>query len=202
MDWFPDWSGQTAVVAGAGPSATQQDLDLCRGARVIAVNSSWKLAPWADAVYASDQDWWRRARPDAFAGLRVAPALCLRHDPAIKTVVVRKDDNIVTVPPGVLGSGGGHGGFQALNLAIQFGARRIILIGIDCRIDQGLHWHGPHPKGLGNPRDGAVKQWRFILDGQAKRLKNLGVEVVNASPISALTAFPRMTMATAMRNWS
>jgi hypothetical protein len=42
---------------------------------------------------------------------------------------------------GVVG-GGGNSGFQAVNLAAQFGASRIILIGFDMTDRGGKHWYG------------------------------------------------------------
>lgn len=96
--------------------------------------------------------------------------------------------------PGVIGSGG-NSGFQALNLAVQFGARTIVLVGYDYRIDQGLHWHGRHKAGLNNPTQHNIARWRRRLDDQAGRLAALGVEVLNASPVSALTAFPKVSLA-------
>lgn len=86
--------------------------------------------------------------------------------------------------------GGGNSGFQALNLAVQFGAKRIILVGFDMRLDLGVHWHGPHGKGLNNPRDILFASWRDALNGAAASLAGLGVEILNASPVSALTAYP------------
>jgi hypothetical protein len=94
---------------------------------------------------------------------------------------------------------GGNGGFHALNLAIQFGARRIVLVGYDCRIDLGINWHGGHQHGLPNKGIVSVIRWRQVLDAQAPSLKQLGVEVLNASAVSALTAYPKVEFAAAMQ---
>jgi hypothetical protein len=52
--------GGTVVCIGGGPSLTRDDVDYCRGkAFVIAINDAYKLAPWADALYACDGLWWR-----------------------------------------------------------------------------------------------------------------------------------------------
>lgn len=91
--------------------------------------------------------------------------------------------------PGHIGDGG-NSGFQAINLAAQFGARRIVLVGFDMRLDQGVHWHGRHPPGLNNPRLTHLPDWRVRIDRAAHVLAARGIEAVNASPVSALTAFP------------
>lgn len=85
---------------------------------------------------------------------------------------------------------GANSGFQALNLAAQFRPRRIVLVGYDMRIDLGVHWHGRHRGSLNNPGQSTVITWRIALDGVAGDLAALGIEVLNASPVSALTAYP------------
>lgn len=106
--------------------------------------------------------------------------------------------------------GGGNSGYQAVNLAVHLGAKKIVLIGFDMKGSGGkVHWHDAHPPGMNNPRDG-----RFIVvptaDGGTQRifskgnfenwcetfatavpdLERAGVEVVNATEVSALTVFP------------
>src|SRR3546814_4935399 len=43
-----------------------------------------------------------------------------------------------------------------------------------------------------NPNAGNVARWRKALDGAAPTLAALGIEVLNASPISALEAYPKV----------
>lgn len=99
---------------------------------------------------------------------------------------------------GVIGWGS-NGGYQALNLAVLFGARRIILVGFDMTLERGVHWHGRHPPGLNNPRQASVDKWRLELDAQAPVLAAHGVEVLNASRYSRLTAFPKVDLVEALR---
>lgn len=101
--------------------------------------------------------------------------------------------------PGVIGWGS-NGGFQAINLAGQFGARRIILCGFDCSLVKGIHYHGRHPAPLNNPKQASVDKWRAQLDAQAPLLLAMGIEVINASPHSALTAYPRRDLLEALRS--
>jgi hypothetical protein len=91
---------------------------------------------------------------------------------------------------------GGNSGFQALNLAAQFGARRIVLIGYDFT---GPHWHPNHAKPLANPHEEAMARWRGHLDAAAPLYKAWGVEVLNASPVSRLKAYPRVSIEDALR---
>lgn len=109
-----------------------------------------------------------------------------------------KRDEIVVHGFGSLGFGG-NSGFQALNLAVQFGCRNIILVGYDMHDQAGVHWHGKHTGNLRNPTKKSLARWRGVLDGQAEPLKRMGVTVLNASPNSALTAYPKMTFEAALR---
>ena len=103
--------------------------------------------------------------------------------------------------PGVIGSGG-HGGFQAINLALQFGASRVLLTGIELNGKNGLHWHQDHDrsKGLNNPKESSLPIWAERLDGEADKIAALGVTIVDCSTASALKAYPKMTIAEALRH--
>ena len=39
---------------------------------------------------------------------------------------------------------GGNSGFQALNMVVNFGCKRIILVGFSLIGKAGLHWHDPY----------------------------------------------------------
>ena len=93
---------------------------------------------------------------------------------------------------------GSNGGFQAINLAVQLGARRILLCGFDCSIEKGIHFHGRHPAPLNNPRQASVDRWRAVLDAQAPFLESRGIEVINCAPHSRLTAYRRQPLLEAL----
>ena len=79
------WPGETVICVGTGPSLTQADVDFCQGkARVIVVNNAYKLAPWADALYAADDKWWtwEKGAP-TFAGMKYTIAPTRRAWPGV-----------------------------------------------------------------------------------------------------------------------
>jgi len=196
-DWFPDWRGQACVIVASGPSAKDAPLETIRGrAKVIAINTSWRLVPWADGLYGCDCRWWQ-ANADAmgFPGLKMTVAE--NCDLPLKKLKLVNGTRIV-MEPGSIGSGS-NSGFQATNLAVQFGANPIIWVGFDMRVDHGLHWHGAHPDGLNNPREERVERWRRFLDDAAPDFKRLGVRIFNASPISALKNYPKVSLADALQ---
>jgi hypothetical protein len=102
---------------------------------------------------------------------------------------------VLRSPAGTLGAGG-NSGFQAVNLAAQLGARRVILIGFDFK---GKHWHDDHAKPLRNPDPSGMLRWVGHMDAAAEQYRAWGVEIVNASPVSALRAYPRVPIEEALQ---
>ncbi|EKF39909.1 hypothetical protein NA8A_23494 [Nitratireductor indicus C115] len=168
-------------------------------AKVIAINNSWQLVPWADILYACDFAWWERYRgvPE-FEGLKLSvDASACRRPWGIQKVGLNKhDDGLELMKLGTVGWAG-NSGFHCLNLAVQMWPAKIILVGFDMRVDLGLHWHGPH-KGLNNPSQRNVERWRRCMDAVAGAIREFGIEVINASPTSALKNYPKMGLMEAM----
>lgn len=131
--------------------------------------------------------------------LSVDKAAC-RNPWSVHQVGLNKnDDRLELVKFGTVGWGG-NSGFHALNLAVQFlsGSGKIILVGYDMTIANGLHWHGAHPKGMNNPQAGNVERWRRCIDHAAETIAALGITVINTSPDSALCNYPKMGLLEAM----
>jgi hypothetical protein len=88
---------------------------------------------------------------------------------------------------------GGNSGYQAVSLAILFGAARIILLGYDMQATGNrLHWHRDHGGKLHNPLPRKFKAWQ---DGFATLAKVSPAEIINCSRETGLTCFPRMSLA-------
>ncbi|WP_374374487.1 hypothetical protein [Dongia sp.] len=97
----------------------------------------------------------------------------------------------MTWPLGTIGDGG-NSGFQLLNTVLQFGMRRIVLVGFDLHDREGVHWHGNHPPVLTNPASANLARWRRVLDAQASLLDGIGAEVTVVGLGSALTAYAKV----------
>lgn len=190
------WPGQTIVCIATGPSLTAADVDWCRDrARVIAINDAYRLAPWADALYACDAKWWRwHQGAPGFAG----PKFGLRRNDDVFPVDVTVLDNtgedgLESHPSGL--RTGRNSGYQAINLAVLFGAARILLLGYDmARKDGKAHWFGNHPDHQDSPYHTFIEKFNAV----APVLHALGVEVLNCSRESALTCFPRVPLTEAL----
>lgn len=180
-------------------------------ARVIAIKENVNIYPAADMVYGCDAAWWRHRKglPD-FTGLRVcwAPEIP-REFPGVAAVKIRMKtaspptyiDKLVLDSTDEIG-GGGNSGFQAMNLALRFGSRRIILVGFDMTDRGGVHWYGRNTwHAATNPTDTAFARWLQAFAHSMAEIQRIGAEIVNASAMSALNTFPRRSIEDALKEW-
>lgn len=160
--------------------------------RVIAIKECIDLYPDADVVYGCDQAWWRHRK-----GLPEFPGLKISYDPPfpdIRRLSIEKHTDSLLFETGKTGSGG-NSGFQALNLAVQWGAKPILLIGFDMTDANGVHWYGRNNwLAANNPDQANFKRWIAAFNSAASVLASMGVEVVNCSLNSALDCFPKISL--------
>lgn len=192
------WPNSTVVCIGSGPSLTSEDVAYVRGkARVIVINTTWQLAPWADVLYAADEPWWRYYQGvPQFHGMKFSIEPSHRpscHRPEWGVTILRNTGPLgLELKPTGLRTGR-NSGYQAIGLAYHLGASRIVLLGYDMR---GGHWHPEHPAGV--RKSVPVSSFRHAFTTLAGPLKERGVTVVNCSRRTALTAFPQMPLEEAL----
>ncbi|RWB85927.1 MAG: hypothetical protein EOQ52_20470 [Mesorhizobium sp.] len=188
------WPGETVFILAAGPSTLALDLSRLKDRRVIAVKSAWKVYPKADVLFFADGRWWREKalRPGAadFAGLIVTSAQEIGDPRVTRIAKVDPKHGFASKPHQVALARSSTTG--AINLAIHFGAARIVLLGVDAkpaadgtRHNHRLRWPWPPSKTCWSDQ---VKEFEMV----APSAKALGVEIVNANPDSAVTCFPRV----------
>jgi hypothetical protein len=203
---WPDWTGQAVAIIASGPSAKKSNVGLLRGRMpVVAIKKSVELAPWADVVYGFDHHWWRDVRGLMnFKGMKMAydRHVCGDEYEIRKIEIPDVNGNKLLFDKiGTVGAAG-NSGFQALNLTVQFGAARILLVGFDMHGRGGEHWYGRNGWAFAsNPTEDNYRRWRAAFDGAATDLAAMGVEVVNTSPVSDLKGFKRMSVEQALREW-
>lgn len=193
------WRGATVVVAASGPSLTEEDVAYVQGrAKVIVVNATFRLAPWADVLYAADYPFWKtyideiRAR---FRGEWWSVSEMAREQFGTYWIRHSRESGLSKLTDTI--NGGGNSGYQSIHLAATFGASRILLLGFDMQNTDGrFHWHGKHrgnlPNGQGYPL------WIQNMTPLARDLAEAGVETINCSRITALKCFPRLTIQEAL----
>lgn len=187
-DWVDRWKGRTVVCIASGPSLTPQDCETVRatGLPTIVTNTTFRLCPWADVLFAFDSKWWKHHLAEvngAFVGARVgwAPGVAALGIPSLHN-------------ERAWFSHFHNSGASAASLAIVGGADRVILLGYDCQKTAGRsHWHGDHPAGLGNAM--SMRNWPTQFKGLARYAASRRVPVLNASRETALPFFPRVALA-------
>lgn len=187
------WPGETVVVIATGPSLTADDVDYCRSkARVIAINDAYTLAPWADALYATDAKWWNWHKGvPSFTGAKWS----MEHTQWNNTRALYTDIQRLrnTGPLGLEHDPSGlrngrNSGYAAINLAVHYGARKIVLLGYDMQPVKGkAHFFGEHPQKNTSP----YAQFRAMFEHLVRPLAKLQIEVLNCSRNSILTTFPK-----------
>jgi hypothetical protein len=182
---------------------TEEVATICRtrqakGWRILAVNDAWRLLPFADAMYTTDRGWWDVHGDIAFQGERWASqAANLATDDDKRTwgkceqlrirLVIARDGDTFCMLPGEIHYGN-NSGFAAVNLALQFGANDVKLVGFDMQRTGGLeHFFGDHPSALHNGSDFAP-----FIRAFTNASKNLppGVSITNCTTQSAMRCFP------------
>lgn len=194
----PLWKGETTFVVGGGPSVTPEDLESLKGRRVVVVNMSYLGVPDAPFLFFADLRWWdreyeqRRDLLDAFKGTMVTTSTHAGNQDTrlkvvnrivpvdVKTGLATADDTVAKERTSLQG---------ALNLCYHLGAKRIALLGADNRDAPNgrIHWHGEYPWTRMN------ESWQIKAEQMgycAERLKAVGVEVINCSPVSTLPFWP------------
>lgn len=183
------WEGETIAVLASGPSMSREIADQVRaaGLKAIAINTTFRLAPWADLLHASDHRWWDKYHKETeaieFAGLKTA---CERTSFKDVNVLTSTGSTGFDDDPSHVRSGG-NSGYAAIHIAAHAGAKRILLLGYDMH---GDHWHGRHPEPLRNAGDGIFNRWLTWYDTLSPELTKRGIEVVNCTSGSHLKVWP------------
>jgi hypothetical protein len=203
--WQTDrsFTGETVVIIGGGPSHGAMDLDVLRGHRFIACNSCCrKVAPVAtrqDVLYFTDNSWSER-RPELLRAWPGPVVTSNRNSKARLGDAVRRLDletltRWIDVGIDYVQASSGH---TAACLAIRMGAKRVVLIGFECRGLEGLtHGHTDYDQhDLGCYEERFRPGWRAL----APRFVELGAEVINATPDSAIEEFNFVPLEEALRS--
>lgn len=217
------YEGETAILVATGPSLNNDQIGIVHKAhtagncRVITVNNSYQLAPWADAHMACNDNWWRHYWP-------IDPVLReMKADKYTRYKDIAKDYGILYIhtivkdglstDPSVLHINHGSGPL-GINLALLYGIKKLLLIGHDMKFSKDYngrrkkagskprHFFGEYPKelshwpsvkvGLSKPGvlDGLIEAYKKMVP----QLPSIGMEVINCTPDSELKCFPMSTL--------
>lgn len=171
---------RAVVCIASGPSLTETDCASVQSWRdsgedrgVVVTNTTFRLCPWADALYGMDNEWWR-VYGDEVA--EVFQGTCYSRYGNYGTYAVNDH--------------GHNSGAGAILLAAALGATRIILLGYDCSVSHKKHWHEDHRKPLGNCE--SISRWPGYF--KEVREKLIDIEILNATRQTSLDVFPLVSL--------
>lgn len=207
----------TVIIVGGGRSLTDFDFNRLRNlGYIIAVNDSGKIVTFADAWFTLDP-WGLNGPqlpPTSFRGLLYAAvpddfgtpkAYYDNHRVAMTNMRIRYLHRLVPANSISVSSSDryraglseddgcintGNSGYGALNLAYHLRPKRVLLLGIDG--DIGYYY----TKTTQNRR---LTNLPEMFASAKPQLEKNGIEVINGSINSAVTAFPRMSIDDALR---
>lgn len=195
---LPNWTGDTVVILAAGPSLREfvREGSLPAGVRTIAVNSSVFAMPAADVCFALDFMWWK-THYQAVRQTKAQPWTTDRGAAERFGLLFARGANDAGLGATRVHSNG-NSGAGAINFAVLAGAKRILLLGFDMKLGPAgeRHWHPDHPKPCVQAQ--CFDDWLYKFGPIARDAEKLGVEILNCTPGSALTAFPMTTLKEAL----
>lgn len=196
----PIFAGQPVFVVAGGPSLKSLDWSRLAGKNAIAINRAYENLPDATMLWFADARFWRMHRDRLVAhAARWKATTTLNYHP---------DDNLppdifqyrptghdgFDPEPGRIRTGN-NSAFMATHLAAQMGAKAIIMLGVDMKHGAGgeTHYHDGH--GFQHREETLTDLMLPFFRSLAKPLAERGISVINASLGSALTVWPRCSIA-------
>ena len=223
------WEGGRCIVIGGGPSILRQFdvpnhviqsvysgqsspvvyspyLQPIHGEHVIGVNMAMKFGSWVDVLFFGDGGFWNRHRDDImdFQGLRVTTSKkaheAVPNNRRIKYLKVNSKVHGLCLQPTSL-CWNLNSGAAAINLAVLFGVKQVILLGFDMKLDESVnqHWHKFYKS---NPKTvkGTFKMHMKAFPAILEDAKPLGVEIINANPDSEIPDFRKVPIKELIKN--
>ena len=183
------WPGATCYILGGGPSLINTDFDIIKRKRTIVTNNAYELAPWSEVLFFMDNHWFKQheKRLASYHGIKVTIANQFKDRPGIK-FLNRGSKTMLSTAPNMVNNGN-NSGYAAINLAFLLGASKIILVGFDMKVVDAQHnYHNEHTRKMkDNIYDKEyIPNFGSLVDPLAKA----GIEILNATPDSALKCFP------------
>lgn len=184
------WEGCRAFLLGGGRSLSSFHLDsLPAKGKVVAINRSFQLAPFADLFYWADSRFyrWFKSEIDDFVGEKVTGSHDGDYPADVRRVRWDRTSPFSADPDQVAGQ---CSGAHALNLVALLGCTEIWLLGYD--FDAGW-WHDGYP--MDSRPEFREKKFVPAIEAMGPHLAASGIAVFNANPASKLTRFPFRSLA-------
>jgi len=166
---------------------------------VIGVNVAFLLGSWIDVLFFGDNGFFLQniKEIEKFHNLKVTcnprKHNLAWHYESVKYIRRESIDGISTKKNSICWNK--NSGAAAINLAAHFGVKRIILVGFDMSLDaaDNRHWHKQYTNTANRKQPRKLPFERHLkgFPKIASDAKKLGIEIINASPKSAITVFEK-----------
>ena len=218
------WEGGDVWIIGGGPSVTKQ-FDIpdqvvrnvlngsspanvyssymkgIHGKHVIGINMAFKIGEWIDMVFFGDDGFFNMNKEALaeFKGLRVSCVASVANVSWVKYLVKDGKGRGISENPKMV-CWNNNSGAAAISVAANAGARRIILLGFDMKLNDKnyQHWHDMYGKGNSTdvkrmqklPFDRHMRGFASIAQDAKRRY----IEIINCSPDSRITEFQKCSV--------
>ena len=190
------------VYNGSQPiSAYSPYMSGIHGKHVIGINVAYLIGDWIDVAFFGDIGFFLQHKDKlaAFPGLKVCCHPQIEKHNWIKYLPRDHKGRGISDNPNSV-SWNYNSGAAAISFAIHAGATKIILVGFDMKLDMSSkqHCHNLYNRGAITDAKRIMKlPFNRHLKGFpeiAKDAKRMGVSILNASPDSAITDFPKFSV--------
>lgn len=193
------FEGQAVAIVAGGPSLRGFEWEQLRGVPAIAINRAYEVMPFAPLLWWSDSRFWRQHRDGLERHSAIWKATCFTNyyeQDAIPSWVTQyrmTERSGFDPDPRYLRSGN-NSTHAAMCLAAHLGSTRQVLLGVDMRHGPAgeTHFHDGH--GQIHMEQTLTNLMLPFFDTLVEPLANRKIEVINASPDSALTVWPRCSI--------
>lgn len=196
---------KTAYIVGGGPSLEHFNWPLLdNGDRfVVGINSAYTVLKNAQIIYFTDDDWYNLHKKQGFldhTAVKIKGSLNpnrLAQDKNIKQMHLQGDRGLEMTPNRL--RHGRNSPYAAINMLVQWGFKKIYLMGIDMqhgrpdpksKTKKKTHWHNGHRR-IDN--ESGYKTFMKNYQELPKLLEPHKVEIINLNFRSKLTCFPTQT---------
>jgi hypothetical protein len=186
-------------IIGGGPSIKDTNLDLIKDYPVIGTNAAYTLGNWVDICTFIDGHFytWNQKELDAWPNRIITCNPNFKNHKKIE-YLKKCEQHAMCWNPNKLPcpDKGKNVGSTAIALAAKLGAKKIILLGYDMKVKGGQHNY--HKKHRHVPRNDVYYRFLIHFKALAAELKNTDIQVLNATPDSALSLFPKVSLKEAL----
>ncbi len=179
------------------PSVYSPYLHPIHGRNVIGINAAYLIGNWMKVIFFGDAGFFKSHKKNLakYPGLVVTcapPKHEKYHEYGVKLVGRNAMKHGITTNSKEV-RWNFNSGASAINLAVHFGATKIKLLGFDMRPDDstGTHWHSVYKK---RSSPATLKRHASVFPSIARDAEELGIEIINVSPNSAIEALPKASL--------